>query len=142
MELQRERPPAYHSHDPDTLKLPSVPSHDFNTTSQNQHDLRLPNLQTVLSPDFQRADSPPQDGTRSPLSVRSLPRMDPGDSNNEARKSMDGVLISPSDNGSRMSGEERGLRSASVLSMDDPDVRLAAEALSGLGNPGEQSIVS
>lgn len=27
-------------------------------------------------------------------------------------------------------------REMSVVSMDDPDVRLAAEALSGLGNPG------
>jgi hypothetical protein len=30
-------------------------------------------------------------------------------------------------------------RQASVLSVDDPDVRLAAEALSGLGNPGMSS---
>lgn len=141
MELQREHPPAYHSHDPDSLKLPSVPSHDFaNPSSHTQNDIRLPNLQTVLSPDFQRAESPVQEGTRSPLSVRSLPRMDPGDSNNDTRKSLDGVLVSPSENGSRVSMEERGLRSASVLSMDDPDVRLAAEALSGLGNPRESAL--
>lgn len=31
-------------------------------------------------------------------------------------------------------------RATSVVSMDDPDVRIAAEALSGLGNPGEHTL--
>jgi hypothetical protein len=35
-----------------------------------------------------------------------------------------------------VSGDDRR-RETSVLSVDDPDVRLAAEALSGLGNPGQ-----
>jgi hypothetical protein len=35
-----------------------------------------------------------------------------------------------------VSGEDRR-RETSILSVDDPDVRLAAEALSGLGNPGQ-----
>jgi hypothetical protein len=40
--------------------------------------------------------------------------------------------------GSVMSAQDGGerRRETSVLSVDDPDVRLAAEALSGLGNPG------
>jgi hypothetical protein len=40
-----------------------------------------------------------------------------------------------SDAASNMSIDDATQRSTSV-SMDDPDVRLAAEALSGLGNPG------
>jgi hypothetical protein len=39
------------------------------------------------------------------------------------------------DRASVASGDERR-REMSVVSMEDPDVRLAAEALSGLGNPG------
>jgi hypothetical protein len=35
-----------------------------------------------------------------------------------------------------MSMDEKTGRSTSVVSMEDPDVRIAAEALSGLGNPG------
>ena len=44
------------------------------------------------------------------------------------------------DRASVVSGEERR-REMSVVSMDDPDVRLAAEALSGLGNPGKYFLV-
>jgi hypothetical protein len=43
--------------------------------------------------------------------------------------------MSPSETGSVMSLDEKSARPISV-SMDDPDVRTAAEALSGLGNPG------
>jgi transcriptional repressor OPI1 len=43
--------------------------------------------------------------------------------------------MSPSEAGSAMSLDEKSARPTSV-SMDDPDVRIAAEALSGLGNPG------
>lgn len=52
---------------------------------------------------------------------------------------MNGVepaMTSPSEVGSAMSMEERGMRSTSVVSIDDPDVRIAAEALSGLGKLG------
>ena len=56
---------------------------------------------------------------------------------------MESAVRSPSETGSTMSIEERGeRRSTSVLSMDDPDVRIAAEALSGLGNPGIDKICS
>lgn len=44
-------------------------------------------------------------------------------------------MASPLGTASAMSAEDRAVRSTSVVSMDDPDVRIAAEALSGLGNP-------
>lgn len=44
-------------------------------------------------------------------------------------------MASPLESASVISLEERNGRATSVLSMEDPDVRLAAEALSGLGNP-------
>lgn len=45
---------------------------------------------------------------------------------------------SPMDTTSVMSAQDDAARrrEMSVVSVDDPDVRLAAEALSGLGNPG------
>jgi hypothetical protein len=51
---------------------------------------------------------------------------------------MDMAMASPSEAGSIRSEEERGRRAKSIISMEDPDVRLAAEALSGLGNPGKK----
>jgi hypothetical protein len=46
-------------------------------------------------------------------------------------------LGSPMDTASVRSVQEDGVsRRETSVSMDDPDVRLAAEALSGLGNPG------
>ena len=41
------------------------------------------------------------------------------------------------DTASVPSAYDDGSRRDTSVSMDDPDVRLAAEALSGLGNPGE-----
>lgn len=52
-------------------------------------------------------------------------------------------MASPLGTASAMSGEDRAVRSTSVVSMDDPDVRAAAEALSDLGNPaGECNIIT
>lgn len=50
----------------------------------------------------------------------------------------DGDVGSPMDmdRASVTSGGDERRREMSVVSMEDPDVRLAAEALSGLGNPG------
>jgi hypothetical protein len=43
---------------------------------------------------------------------------------------------SPMDTTSIRSTQDDACRRDTSVSMDDPDVRLAAEALSGLGNPG------
>jgi hypothetical protein len=147
-QTQQERPPpAYSQHDPDSLVLPSVPTHqpgqqngdrlpgirsllpDASVTASAHK--QQPQLPTELSPPThfrqpQWGPLPPVNGTRSRTSA-DAPRI-----SNEADigSPMDTASAgSPYDN----TGE---LRRTSMLSVDDPDVRLAAEALSGLGNPG------
>lgn len=62
--------------------------------------------------------------------------MDPGPAfGSVGRRSTESVVMSPSESGSVMSLDEKSARPTSV-SMDDPDERMAAEALFGLGNPG------
>ena len=141
MEIQRVSPPAYTSHSPADLHFPSVPQTAL-SRPQVQAELTLPDLRTVLSPEFEEASRLAEVQARetpgSPASAQGLPRIDPGHAyTNGVRSSMESAVLSPSETGSTMSIDDRGeRRSTSVLSMDDPDVRIAAEALSGLGNPG------
>ncbi|KAF1928364.1 transcription factor Opi1, partial [Didymella exigua CBS 183.55] len=86
-ERQRAPPPAYVQHAPESVQLPSVPTH----APTRQACGRLPGIQALDLP---------------------APFVDVG---------------SPMDTAS--------VRSETSVTMDDPDVRLAAEALSGLGNP-------
>ena len=136
MELQRPKPPSHHvSHNPADLDFPSLPQTEL-THPHVQGDITLPDLKTVLSPEFQHA-SPPATDFHSTTSGRSLPRIDPGNGFlDETRRSTESATFSPSEAGSVMSAEDRGLRSTRTVSMDDPKVRMAAEVLSGLGNPG------
>ena len=140
MELQLPSPPAYVSHDPADLHLPAVPRGEM-SPPHAKADFTLPDLRTILAPEFSDATLSPSsrtfsgDNTASP-SVRSLPPMDPGPSYaSVGRRSTESVVMSPSESGSVMSLDEKSTRPISV-SMDDPDERTAAEALSGLGNPG------
>jgi len=48
--------------------------------------------------------------------------------------SQDAAMVSPSDESVR--SDDRGRRLGSRVSMEDENVRIAAEALSGLGNGG------
>lgn len=132
--LPRENPPAYVDHDPAELKLPSVPQQDLRART----DITLPALQTVLASlpahsrhenldfDLAKLRQEHDQYTRSrDVSTLKTSLIDTGSS-----------VMSPSDSASVMSLDDRG-RSTSVVSLDDPDVRMAAEALSGLGNAGE-----
>ena len=121
MESQRQAPPGYaYSHHPDNLKLPSVPQQELHM-NHAPADITLPDLKSVL------ADLPPKTGHPNAFS------------NAVAAREMDQMGMPrtsiESDAASNMSLDDGTQRSTSV-SMDDPDVRLAAEALSGLGNPG------
>jgi hypothetical protein len=142
---QRSRSPTqqHTSHDPTELAFPQVPQHDL-TSHKQACDITLPDLRTVLSPEFEasaQASAEAAFASRcSPLSNRSLPPIDIGHNAgfaNGTRRSMDMAMTSPSEAGSLRSEEGRGRRTKSIVSMEDPDVRLAAEALSGLGNPGK-----
>jgi hypothetical protein len=123
MESQRQAPGyAYDQHADHNLKLPSVPTQDLHMNNHAPADITLPDLKSVL------ADLPTK--TVHPnvlLNAAATRDMDP--QVNMPRTSIE------SDAASNMSIDDATQRSTSV-SMDDPDVRLAAEALSGLGNPG------
>lgn len=146
MELSREEPPRYVAHDPDQIKLPSVPTQEIRIR-QSPSELTLPNLQSVLAglperPDY--AASVQSHHSRHsnefpPLrpESRSFRRPSQADTQASFGANAEAAVISPSDTGSVMSCEGHGRRSTSIVSLEDPDVRLAAEALSGLGNPGE-----
>ena len=137
MELQHPSPLAYVSHSPADLNLPSVPQTEI-SGAHAQAEITLPDLKTVLSPEFHESSLPsdlraPSRAHDSPISVRSLPRIEQGPIyGNGARRTTESSMASPSEAGSAMSVDDRGGRPMSV-SIDDPDVRIAAEALSGLG---------
>lgn len=140
MERYQERPPTYVSHSPEAITLPPVPQHDF-THPHAQPDLKLPDLKTVLSsPDFRSPNRRISNSQSSPIatSVRSLPPIDAFNAQHAARgPSVESAVMSPNKSRSVIGAEDSGtLRSTTTVSMDDPDVRMAAEALSGLGNPG------
>jgi hypothetical protein len=121
MESQRQAPGYAYDQDADNLKLPSVPTTDLHM-NHAPADITLPDLKSVL------ADLPSK--TVHPnvlLNAAAARDVDP--QVNMPRTSIE------SDAASNMSIDDATQRSTSV-SMDDPDVRLAAEALSGLGNPG------
>lgn len=141
MELQQDRPPDYAQRSPETIEWPVIPQHAPEQPRPGS-DITLPDLKTVLSSDFEQM-SPRQPSVASPVnSVRSLPRMDPGPEYSHAvqdhRRGLDTIMAGANETDSVMSYEDNNARSASrALSVDDPDVRMAAEALSGLGNPSK-----
>ena len=138
MEVYEERPPEYVSHPPNTIELPAVPQHDF-APVHPQSDITLPDLKTVLSsPEFQQT-ALNEIGYKSPTatSTRSLPPIDANNGEYGAiGKSAEMAGFSVLEPSSTTRTEDSGIRSTGSVSMDDPDVRIAAEALSGLGNPG------
>ena len=136
MEVQRatSRPPDYVSHSPESVRLPSVPQHQP-LHPRGHVDITLPDLKTVLSPEYQPATSPASFVAGSPTaSTRSIPRIDRYGYVNGMRKSVELAVNSPTEN----SGFHHGARrTTSVLSAEDADIRDAAEALAELGKSGE-----
>ncbi|KAF1969755.1 Opi1-domain-containing protein [Bimuria novae-zelandiae CBS 107.79] len=121
-EQERAQPPAYTQHDPSSLNLPSVPTH----TLPNLRSLDLPDTQpSRASVELSPKSNSTQWGALPPLSSATFPRAPEGDVSSPMALDFDRASV--------ISGEDR--RDMSVVSMEDPDVRLAAEALSGLGNP-------
>jgi hypothetical protein len=115
---QRAPPPAYTQHEPESLHLPSVPTH---TPGYALHHGYSPRSQSDAS---QRGILPaPNSATLS-----------------RAPDARDEVG-SPMDTSSVRSVQDDGAsRREMSVSRDDPDVRLAAEALSELGNSGTFAI--
>ncbi|KAI8933314.1 hypothetical protein NX059_009939 [Plenodomus lindquistii] len=121
---QRAPPPAYAQHEPDSFHLPSVPAHlplPLTLPPQLDSNGRLPGIKSLALPSTQARHSP-----RNSVELSS-----PRSPQQWAH------LGSPMDTASVRSActHDDGPRRETSVSMDDPDVRLAAEALSGLGNP-------
>ncbi|KAF2280002.1 Opi1-domain-containing protein [Westerdykella ornata] len=153
---QQDRPPAYTPPGSESLVLPSLPTLGLGShRRQQQHD-RLPSIKALDLP--AASPAPSSQSQYSPSSVELSPRsrvgngqwsgLPPLDGNrNGFGKRLDGglrraasnemELESPADTGSVVSAQsEYGeRREVSSLALEDPDVRLAAEALSGLCNP-------
>ncbi|KAF3045906.1 hypothetical protein E8E12_006183 [Didymella heteroderae] len=137
-EQQRPPPPAYIQHEPESLQLPSVPTHAPNRQSNG----RLPGIKALDLPDATARHTP-----RSSMELS--PRAQTDDAQWGALPALHSATFpkvpeghpvdigSPMDTASVLSAQDEAARRRETsVSMDDPDVRLAAEALSGLGNPG------
>jgi len=140
---QRPPPPAYAQHEPDSFHLPSVPTHAPHT--QQQGNGRLPGIKSLDLPDATpSARHTPQNSIEvSPRAHFEAAQWSQLPSLHSAGFSRvpDGGLRLPEDMGSPMdTGGVWSAQDEKSVSMDDPDVRLAAEALSGLGNPGTSHI--
>ncbi|KAJ4347743.1 transcriptional regulator opi1 [Ascochyta clinopodiicola] len=137
-EQQRPAPPAYIQHEPESFHLPSVPTHAPNRRSNG----RLPGIKALDLPEATAARHSP----RSSLELSPRPHTDgaqwaalPALHSATFPKVPDAFpadVGSPMDTASVLSAQDEAARRRETsVSMDDPDVRLAAEALSGLGNP-------
>lgn len=125
---QRPPPPAYAQHEPESFHLPSVPTHLPQTPLSNG---RLPGIKSLDLPDATRsARHTPHNSIELPvLHSATFPRVPDG------MPRLPEDIGSPMDTASVWSAQDEKARRETSVSMDDPDVRLAAEALSGLGNP-------
>lgn len=149
---QRPPPPAYLQHDPESFHLPSVPTHtparqvngNGNGNGHGHGHGRLPGIKALDLPHAVPRHSPPSviSTDLSPRMLVESPQWGLLPSLNSATfpKVPEGLPMdmgSPMDTASVLSAHDDLPRPRDTsVSMDDPDVRLAAEALSGLGNPG------
>ncbi|KNG46125.1 clock-controlled protein 8 [Stemphylium lycopersici] len=144
--LQRAPPPAYTQHEPESLHLPSVPTHI--PTHNPQDNGRLPGIKSLDLPDTKPRHTPHNSIEYSPRSRLETSQwgMLPALNNATFPRPPEGLpredVGSPMDTASvRSMQDDSASRRETSVSMDDPDVRLAAEALSGLGNPATADFV-
>jgi hypothetical protein len=136
--LQRAPPPAYTQHEPESLHLPSVPTH---TPGYTQDHGRLPGIKSLHLPDGKARHTPQSSVEYSPRSQLDGSQwgMLPAPNSASFSRALDAreEIGSPMDTSSVRSMQDDGAsRRDMSVSRDDPDVRLAAEALSELGNSG------
>lgn len=129
--MSPERPPSYtQSHDPQSIHLPSVPTTDPPPVN---HERTLPPLPSAPAEPWFRTEPAEQQYQSSPwpssnpLTAYYQPGPSQISPTNKATLSTDSPSAMDID-----TPDSRGRRGGSVLSMDDPDVRIAAEALGDL----------
>ena len=143
MEVTRATPPPYSAMSPSNYGRPPLPPDEMVEARRAQADIKLPDLKTVLSPEFQHS-SPEPDNARqygSPSdSVRSLPRIEPGPHANGSTASMDAIVTSPAEGTYPTLHEHMRHQDASdTLTAEQLKMREAAEALAGLGSSSMSS---
>jgi hypothetical protein len=118
-----ERPPSYaQSHDPSTLQFPAAPT---TQVSSINHARILPPISAIRPEAVAFAEpSPFAWPSSNPLTAYYQPGPSQLSPKNKSIDSPGGMDIDTPDS--------RGRRGGSVLSIDDPDVRIAAEALGDL----------
>jgi transcriptional repressor OPI1 len=129
-----ERPPSYsQSHDPQSIYLPSVPSKDV---PQGHHERSLPPSSLLAVEPVQRPSEaldhsyqPSHWPSSNPLSAYYQPSTLQA---SPTSRSAGGVESPSTMDVDGANSDSRSRRAGSVLSMDDPDVRIAAEALGDL----------
>ena len=138
METQRSPPPYPQQQSPAASLGPAPAPPDELARFRAHADITLPDLRTVLSAEFDDPQSMQNSmGTpMSPASTKSLPRIQPR-ADNITRASIDTAVISPSEAGSYPTPERQ---STDGMTPEELQMREAAEALAGLGNPGKQTI--
>lgn len=133
MPSEPEKPPSYaQSHDPQTLHLPSVPNTEV---PDFRHERRLPPLPPLpLDKQYRQADVlEPRIAPSWPSSNPLTAYYQPSPAHASPMSKSSAIADSPSGMDIDVATpDSRGRRGGSVLSIDDPDVRLAAEALGDL----------
>ncbi|KAH7412442.1 clock-controlled protein-like protein 8 [Cadophora sp. MPI-SDFR-AT-0126] len=124
--MQQEQPPSYtQTHDPQSLNFPSVPTAD---PPPIHHERVLPPLPPQLPEQRFRAEEHQFVWPSSnPLTAYYQPGPSALSPKTQSSIGMDSPMSMDLDG-----TDSRGRRGGSVLSIDDPDVRLAAEALGDL----------
>ena len=127
--MLRERPPSYaQSHDPKSLHLPPVPTVDPSQSHQFHHERKLPPLPAAPTETDHRTEQLVEHQFTWPSQNPLTAYYQPGPSALSPKaKSVDSPSAMDVD-----TPDSRSRRGGSVLSMDDPDVRIAAEALGDL----------
>jgi transcriptional repressor OPI1 len=161
MSVQQNPAPVYAS-DPKSLDLPSVPKHEI-LSSHNNDVSNFPNLkylalppsailptnavqQSARSSELQNSpNGSQQHPLRSTIDRQQWqsPIMNSNIQTQQAayttmRTSMETEPMSPTTDGGSARSVDEHMPRASSVSIDDPDVRIAAEALSGLGKSGKR----
>ncbi|KAF8853434.1 Opi1-domain-containing protein [Acephala macrosclerotiorum] len=136
--MLREEPPSYtQSHDPQSLNFPSVPTAD---PPPIRHERTLPPLPPApAEPRYRQEEHPFVWPSQNPLTAYYQPGPSALSPKTGSSYGMDSPKTVDLD-----TPDSRGRRGGSVLSIDDPDVRLAAEALGDLradfiGSPPQQN---
>jgi hypothetical protein len=135
MEIQQERTPTGH---PDGLRFPSVPQNDLPLRQNFDDSKSLPHLQSLGLPTAPSTSlfANSLNSTSSHPGALS-PTSHDGSYNRFRTYGELPPLRSPGTTDSGMSPDGRAHRAPSVMSLDDPETREAAETLSGLRNVGK-----